>query len=344
MRREYRSALFLALLLFACDIARAQNTQSTPAPQQRPQTPQTQQSAQATTGFDLSEYGVRIQPEPRLIIMMAALDAAGFDPTLQGQQPSAFRAQLRRDQMNLDDDLRKRLSNFYKVNKLPGNATPAEQAARYVSLAYTLGPAPGLEAPARSVDLPTGLLDVLDFASLVREFYAKSGMAERLPGYLRLYQTEVERLRAPTGEMVRTTLSYLHTRPVTTTIERVPVKTEKSSNNKNQPQQRYTTREHERRFFIVPDLLAAPGTINFRIIGDDYYAIIPQDTNPTSSELRRAYLQYIADPLIARFNRDIAARRDALKQLLDATATRTGKSISPDVFYATARSLVAAAD
>ncbi|HEV7844133.1 MAG TPA: hypothetical protein VGO69_10595, partial [Pyrinomonadaceae bacterium] len=342
MRREYFSALFLILLLSACDIARAQNTQATPIPQRPPAQTTSQTQARPAAGFDLSEYGVRIQPEPRLIIMMAALDAAGFDPTPKGAEASAFRAQVRRDQMNLDEDLRKRLSNFYRTNKLPGDATPAEQAARYVSLAYALGPTPGLEAPARSIDLPSGLLDVLDFAPLVREFYAKSGMMERLPGYMRLYLSEVERLRVPTTEMVRSTLSYLHTRPVTTTIERIPVKSQTTGNKKNEPP-RYTTREHDRRFYIVPDLLAAPGTINFRVIGDDYYTVVPYDTNPASSELRRAYLQYIADPLIARFNRDIAERRDALKQLLDVVA-KPGKTVSPDVFYATARSLVAAAD
>lgn len=341
MRREVLSALFLALLSASSSIVLAQNPQATPAAPQRTQQPQTPQARQQqAAGFDLSEYGVRIEPEPRLVVMMAALDAAGFDPTPQGAEPSPFRAQVRRDQMNLDPELRRRLSSFYRTNLIAGNATPAEQAARYVSLAYALGPVPTLEAPARSIDLPSGLLEVLDFAPLVREFYQKSGMAERLPGYLRLYQTEVERLRAPATEMVRSALSYLHTRPVTTTVERIPVKTDASK--KNEPP-RYTTREHERRFFIVPDLLAAPGAINFRVIGDDYYAVVPFDTNPASSELRRAYLQYVADPLIVRFNRDIAARRDAIKQLLDAVS-KSGKSVSPDVFYATARSLVAAAD
>ena len=179
MRREYFNATFLAALLLVSSLAQAQNTQPAPAPgAQQAQTPASQPRQ---AGFDLSEYGVRIQPEPRLIVMMAALDAAGFDPTPQGQEPSAFRAQLRRDQAGLDEDLRKRLSNFYRSNKLPGQATAAEQASRYISLAYAVGPAPDFEAPARSIDLPTGLLDVLDFAALVREFYKKSGIAERLP-------------------------------------------------------------------------------------------------------------------------------------------------------------------
>src|SRR5919199_1254028 len=89
----------------------------------------------------------------------------------------------------------------YEKRKLAGDATAAEQSARYVSLAYALGPAPDFEAPARSIDLPSGLLEVLDFAPLVREFYRKSGIGERMPSYLRLYQAEADRLRAPTAEM-----------------------------------------------------------------------------------------------------------------------------------------------
>src|SRR5262249_22511028 len=146
----------------------------------------------------------------------------------------------------------------------------------------------------------------LDFAPLLREFYQKSGIDERLIPYARAYQAEGDRLRQPAGEMVRSVLSYLHTRPIMVTNERVRVKS--PSPKKNAPTG-YTIRQHDRRFFIVPDLLAAPGAINFRVIADDYYAVIPEGTDPTSSELRRAYLQFVIDPLVLKFNKEIAARR-----------------------------------
>jgi hypothetical protein len=124
----------------------------------------------------------------------------------------------------------------------------------------------------------------------------------------------------------------------------VPVKSPGSGNKKKKDTQpTHTVRERERRFQIVPDLLAAPGAINLRVIADDYYAVVPFDTNPASSELRRAYLQYVIDPLVIRYNRDIAARREAFTQLLDARA-KAGGRVSPDIFTVVARSLVAAAD
>ena len=131
--------------------------------------------------------------------MMAALEAAGFDPTPAGAEPSVFRAQVRKDLTELDPDLRGRLRAFYERNKLPAPATAADQAARYVSLAFALGPPPSLEAPARSDDLPGSLLEVLDFAPIVQEFYRRSGVDEKLVSYTRAYQAEGDRLRKPTS-------------------------------------------------------------------------------------------------------------------------------------------------
>jgi hypothetical protein len=140
--------------------------------------------------------------------------------------------------------------------------------------------------------------------------------------------------------MVRSLLTYLHTRPLTTSSERVEVKTPSS---KNKQQKSYTFREKERRFYILPDLLAPRGAINFRIIGDDYYAVVPEGTDPASSELRRAYLQYVIDALVLRFNKEISQRRDQVKQLL-SEREKAGAQVSPDVFLSVSRSLVTAAD
>ena len=333
-----RKVLPIAFLIVFGGSALAQPAKpaQSPTPQTRP-----------ATAFDLTDYGVKVQPDARLIIVMAALDAAGFDPTPAGKAPSPFRAVLRKDQVNLDADLRQRMKNFYERNRLPAPATPTDdatraalEAARYVSLAYAMGQPPLLDGPERSEELPAGVLEVLDFAPLVREFYRKSGMEERLVSYMRAYQAEGDRLRPLTSEMVRSVLSYLHTRPITVTTERVRVK---SPDKKNKNVVAYSTREHERHFYIVPDLLAAPGTINFRVIADEYYAIAPEGTDPTSSELRRGFMQFVIDPLVLKFNKQVATQRDQIKQVIDAR-TKADATVSPDVFIVAGKSLVAAAD
>lgn len=329
-----RKVFFLILLGMFAGAAHAQ-PKASPSP-----TPQSPQTPRPGAPFELSEYGVSLQPDARLIIVMAALEAAGFDPTPAGKEPSAFRMLVRKDQANLDAALRDRLKAYFEKSKLPAPATAADQAARYVSLAYALGPPPLLEAPDRSEELPSGVLEVLDFAPLVREFYKKSGIDERLVSYMRAYQAEGDRMRQPAAEMVRELLSYLHTRPILVSSERVRVK---SPDKKKSGVVNYTTRQHDRRFFIVPDLMAAPGAVNFRVIADDYYAIVPEGTDPTSSELRRGYLQFIIDPLVQKYNKEVAAHREQVKQLIDARM-KEGATVSPDVFIVVARSFVAAAD
>jgi hypothetical protein len=292
--------------------------------------------------FEVSEYGVDFQADQRLIVVMAALEASGFDPLPPGREPTGFRAKVRKDHANLDPDLRGRLKTFYERNRLPAPATPADQAARYISLALALGPGPSFEAPARDDDMPAGLLEVLDFAPLVHEFYRRSGIDEQLVNYVRAYQAEGDRLRAPTTELVRGLLTYLHTRPITTSSERVEVKAPAAKKD-NKQGKTYSVRTKDRRFLILPDLLTPRGAINFRIIGDDYYAIVPEGTDPASSELRRAYLQYVIDGMVLRFNKEIALRRDAIKQLLNERQ-KAGAQVSPDAFLSVGRSLVAAAD
>src|SRR6266550_7075398 len=333
-----KKTIFLTTILALSYAIGYSQTKTTPATSPRTSAgPQVQQREAAS--FELADYGVTFNVEPRLIIMMAALEAAGFAPDPTGAEPSVFRAQVRKDLSDLDPDLRNRLHTFYERNKLPAPATAADQASRYVSLAFALDPPPSLEAPVRSEDLPGSLLEVLDFAPLVKEFYRRSGIDEKLVSYTRAYQAEGDRLRKPTSEMVRAVLSYLHTRPITISLERIRVKTP----GKKKGPASQTTREHERHFFIVPDLLGAPGAINFRVIGDEYYAVVPEGTDPTSSELRRAYLQYVIDPLMLRFNREIAARRDQIKQIM-TEREKAGATVTPDVFLAVSRSLVAAAD
>ena len=370
MMKKYLTLSLAALLSAQAAAAaspRQQKSQSQPKPsgaqatrQQPAQAPPAaqQQQRREPDAPDLNAYGIQVSPDPRLIAMMAALDAAGWDPTPEGASPSVFREAVRRDTAALDPVLRGRMREFferYAFKDVPDDPkttdvneavryTPADQSARYISLAYTLGQPPTFEAPQRSDDLPSGVLDVLDFVPLLREFYKQSGMEARMSTYVQQHRAAGERLREPSMDMARAVLAYLNTRPETTVVERIKVTDTSASKKKKDAKPVTVTHERDRRFRIVPDLLAAPGAINFRATGDDYYAIVPADIDPRQSEIRRAYLQFVIDPLVARFSRDVAARRVEIKQLLEKERARKGRDLSPDVFLVVSRSLVAAAD
>ncbi|HEX8197222.1 MAG TPA: hypothetical protein VF571_13600 [Pyrinomonadaceae bacterium] len=314
--------------------------------------------AQTPKAFDLSEFGIKIQPDARLISVMTALEAAGFE----SRQNSVFRTELQNDLKTIDPDLQRRLRAFYERNKIYSKsesgqrieAPPSEQAARYVSLAYALGQPPDFLTPARSTELPAGLLEVLDFAPLVKEFYSAQfepepkrimRLSEKVSDLLIQYKAFGDQLRPEVSTMVRELTSFLNTRPQTVYFERITTKAQPAKEKSKKPaMQTVEMRERARNFYVVPDLLAVPGTVKLRVIGDDYYATVATDVKPPeSSELRRAYLQYLIDALVFKNAKEITVQKEAIRTLLD-DLSKSGATVSPDVYLAVARSLVVAAD
>lgn len=290
--------------------------------------------------FDLAEYGVKIEPDKRLIVVMAALESAGVEIALSNTGKE-FSKKLKSDLVLSDESLRGKMKAFFDSYKSRHpKETTAELLAPFVSLAYALSP--DLTEPARTTDLPDDLLEVLDFAPLVREFSQKTNFAAKLPEYLQLYQAEGAKMKLPVSQMVADLLVYLNTRPITVSFEKVKVEVPDPKNPKKKVPA-IKTLEHERRFFIVPDLLATTGTVNFLNIRDDYYAIVPPNTNFRVSEARRAFLQFIIDPLVLKNAKEISPLRDKIKDLLDERR-KINPDVSPDVFLSVMRSLVAAVD
>ncbi len=357
--------------------------------------------AQTTSqSFDLSQYGVKIEPDRRLIAVLASLEAAGLETPLT-TKGSEFRQKLRTDLATLNPDLQQKMKFFVdqlakryaekykrKIKEKDGKPLLAEQksfseqfekyrtgslndedkkaflekhrsffneiAAPFISMAYTLSPVPDLAEPTRATDLPGDLLEVLDFSPYIRQFYRSpikvadgaeqktTTVGARIEEYYKEYQATGDALRPSTIRMVRDLLDYLHTRPQLTYLEQIKTEVQKGK-SKTAKLQKIETVERTRRFFIVPDLLAQSDTINFRNIGDDYYAIVPPATDLSDSEVRRAYLQFILDPVILKNSKELLTLKESIRTLLDERR-KANPDISPDVFLAISRSLVAAVD
>jgi len=303
----------------------------------------------APAGFDLSNYGVKVEPEKRVIVVLGALDSARDDNgkrllnTTLSTAGTKFRDQMESD-LAVPDDLRQKISTFVAAyKKRHPQAADAEILSPFISMAYSLSQVPNLADPTVTGDLPGSLLDVLDFAPLVREYYRRSGIAAKLDQYAKDYQTTSDASVRPSArDMVSELLDYLHTRPQTLYTEKVKVETQKG-NSKNKKIQQIETREHERRFFIVPEMLEPAGITNFLNIRDDYYVIIPPDTDLRPSDARRAFLQFVVDPLVLTNAKDISTVQAGVKQLLDERR-KINPDVTPDVYIAIGRSLVAAID
>ncbi|MBK8147809.1 MAG: hypothetical protein IPK58_06210 [Acidobacteria bacterium] len=300
--------------------------------------------------FDLSQYGVKIEPDRRLIVVSLALEASGLESPLT-EKGSEFRQKMRADIEGLNPELVQRMKFFVdQYRKRHPRASSSELMAPFISMSYTLGPVPDLAEPTRATDLPGDLLEVLDFSPLVRQFYRsviRRGdqsytVSQKVEEYYKEYQATGDAMRSSTIEMVRGLLDYLHTRPELVYTEQIKTEIQKGK-SKTAKLQKTEIRERERRFFIVPDILAQDATINFRNIGDDYYAIVPPGTELDESEVRRAFLQFVLDPIILKNSRDILTFKEGIKSLLDERR-KTNPDISPDIVLAVSRSLVAAVD
>ena len=297
------------------------------------------QTTKPKQGFELPQFGVRLEPDKRLMVVLASLEAAGLNTPLTAKGEE-FRQKLRADLQGLNPEFVQKMQLFIKQykNRYP-NKSDAEIVAPFISMAYALSPVPDLAEPTRSSDLPGSLLDVLDFSPFVREFYRTSAMRTKLDEYVKDYEQASIPMRKSTEAMVRELLGYMHTKPQLIYAEKVIVEVK----DKKRTLKKTEIRDRERRFFIVPELLAPKGAVSFVNAGDDYFAIVPPDIDLGESEVRRAYLQFVLDPLILNNAKEVSGFRDGIKALLDERR-KTNPNISPDIFLAVSRSLVSAVD
>lgn len=300
-------------------------------------------------GFDLVNYGVRVEPDKRVMVVLAALEMAGTGDeklvrTPLSESGAKFRERLLKDNEGLSAETRQKITQFvtqYKRSR--PKATDADLIAPFISMAYTLTPAPELADPIITNDLPGSLLDVLDFAPLVRDFYRRSTIASKLDEYVKLYKEESDNnVRRSAREMVSDLLDYLHTRPRLTYAEQRVTQTAKAGSKKTTLKQ-IERKEIERRFFLVPEMLAARGAINFVNVRDDYYVVLPPETDLSFSDVRRAFLQFVIDPLVYDNVRELGPVRTYARTVLDEKR-RTNAAVPGDEFLAITRSLVAAVD
>ena len=199
-------------------------------------------------GFDLSNYGVKVEPDKRVIVVLAALESARTENekgesvpvinTRLSEQGTEFRELLKSDLAGMNENLRRRISTFVLAHKRRNpNIKDEELIAPFISMAYTLSPAPELSDPVVTSDLPGNLLDVLDFAPLVRDMYRSTNIGGNLNEYVKRYQTAADtRLRPSARAMVTELLTYLHTRPILSVTEKVKTETQKSGSKREKIQ------------------------------------------------------------------------------------------------------------
>ncbi|HXU38665.1 MAG TPA: tetratricopeptide repeat protein [Blastocatellia bacterium] len=340
------------------------------APAQQPVSDATrpvQNRPQARAGFITpSEVNVKIDPDVRTFVVMAALNAAGFDYETGAQPLSPARAELRKDLARLDPQVKEKLAAYYKAHRRAG-VDEAADAARYAALSLMMTPPPaftvyqaieqGEHSASQSSNraIPEDLQPLLDFVPLVREFYVKSGIRELIPKYLGIGSAYAAAYRTPVGELIYEVLGYFHAAPETVISMRPLVVRSPTLDAKSQKSTVYA-RNRSRQVFVIPEPLAAMDTSTVRgdilnqkedllsrRVGDDYIVIVGPSRAAATDAVRQAMIRFVIDPMVERHLRQSLEYKDPILKLV-ASAPAATKQYSNSVYLIVRESLAQATE
>src|SRR5215510_5755682 len=231
----------LALLIALSLTTAAQQPQPQPSKQsaQQPKNSEAQQQPQkpqppvidrrklplaVRPNLSLADVNTDIGVDRRVIVMMAALNIAGYDYESGNRQLSALRRQIREDLKGADPGLVGRLRAYFQKHRKGENDVTA--VAPYLSLALSLAEPPAFTIDAPAERLPEEVREIADFALLLEEFYQSTGFSKLMPKYVAAYVNVAQNYGAPVGLALGTALSYLHSEPV---LELPPLYTPRKS-------------------------------------------------------------------------------------------------------------------
>src|SRR5262249_55050210 len=126
--------------------------------------------------LSLADVNTDIGVDRRVIVMMAALNIAGYDYESGNRQLSALRWQIREDLKGADPSLVQRLRNYFQKHRKGANDAAA--VAPYLSLALSMTEPPAFTIDAPAERLPDDVREITEFALLLEEFYRTTGFSK----------------------------------------------------------------------------------------------------------------------------------------------------------------------
>jgi tetratricopeptide (TPR) repeat protein len=223
---------------------------------------------------------VSVETRQQLFATLCALDAAGFDSSVNTTNQSPGRVQLRERMLALQGPAVEALRKYYQEHAL---ADPGITFSRFVSFALAAGPPPKFAFELRREDLPPDALALEGFNEVLANFYREAQLDQLWRHYQPDYERGVEFYSAPLSEVAFTAASYL-----------------REILKSNSP----------RTFSLYVEPLAGRKT-NFRNYGDHYELVVGPISDPPMDELRHAFLHFLLDPIAIQY-RNQAARASPL--------------------------------
>ncbi|MGH8597861.1 MAG: hypothetical protein ACREXT_14485, partial [Gammaproteobacteria bacterium] len=188
--KKYALLIFsLFLLLPALDASAQQQQPSSKGQQPRQPKPQPVDRNKLPLAqrpdLSLDDVNTAIAVDKRSIVMMAALNVAGYDYEPGNRPLTALRRQVREDLKNTNPDLLRRIRNHFLAHS--SGKKDASAVAPYLSLALSMTEPPAFTIDVAADRLPEDVRAITDFALLLEEFYSATGFSKLLPKYIAEY-------------------------------------------------------------------------------------------------------------------------------------------------------------
>lgn len=344
--KKSRHYVLAAVLL--CQLGISVRGQSPAAPGQaqppaaRPQIDRKKLALADRPNLTLEDVNTLIAIDKRVIVMMAALNIAGYDYEPGSRALSVVRQQLREDLKGTRPELVQKIRSYFQSHRK--GATDAAAVAPYLSLALSMTDPPAFTIDVAADRLPDDVREITEFALILEEFYRETSFNRLLPKYIESYGRVAETYGPPAGLALGTVLTYLHTEPV---LELPPLYVPRRTvPKKGAPvEEVLKVPNRVRQFVILPDLLNATGAANLRIVRDTYYLLLGPTIEPNVEAMRRAFLSFVIDPLTERQVREVSAIRGDLRKLMESRGERLDPEYAErSAYFLLTDSLVRATD
>ena len=218
---------------------------------------------------------VTLEPNETLFSVLAAMNACGYNHELGASD--GLRMAIRNDvaravaESEAAAAAHRQICQFYRDHQ---QVDQVRDLSQYVSLAMNLGAAPQFLPTVKESDLPPDASYVLGLVPMLERYYSDVGLREIWERRRPEYEQRIEQLHGPVSKMLLDTDVYL----------KMPF-----SGGTGQ------------RFVVYVEPQAAPGQVNARNYGSDYFLVVsPSGSTLRLAEVRHTYLHHVLDPLTQR--------------------------------------------
>ncbi|PYX38454.1 MAG: hypothetical protein DMG81_11660 [Acidobacteria bacterium] len=219
---------------------------------------------------------VSLDTSETLFTILASMNACGYDAELNLSDPirKQIRGELGRAAHDSDDALETTnvMCQYYHEHVRPD---PSRDLAQYISLALYLGDPPNFLPKVKEAELPPDAANVVPFAKLAAAFYERAGLHAIWQKHREAYARLADRYHEPLSKTLFDTEIYLKL-----------------------PSAGYLGRG----FTVYLEPMGAPGQVNARNYGNEYYVVIsPAGSELKMDQIRHTYLHYLLDPLSLKY-------------------------------------------